>query len=398
MRFKCLLVCVLCFFICGCNKEAKSDKVESSDVGETIATVGYETTDKVVTDSGDIFFDSGDTIPIVKDNKVAGTLKLNRITKLGIWDWYNQTAVTNGIKYSYAINFTIDFSESIKSADDNVKLISNAYLIDSSGNVVGKPCDVGWSGFEKVAQLYDSSPVMTVEIAVQPEQNITENTELELCIKTSDGKEFDPIILDGSELNNAVVGPSVKTVDADISSINGAIYTIRIDNVHFSVNPTTFGSNKDDLKQYYDFGYAVWYKQAPNNDREVLSFDSNDGNSLQTKIVIGVQSDVDDTILYEQDTHALWFKYRDSSETMSYVTTGDATVKPGIEAQYLTNRTVPITTTVQPTYLRFRIEFPEEQRARNLQERLDFDGRYLVFQLPIGTRTLPSVYDENGVE
>lgn len=393
-KFLTIALCSV-LFITGCSKK----NVESGGT-ETITplNVGVIKSEIKVSDDSDIFFSSSDNIPIIRNHSICGLLKVNRITRLGIWDWYNQAAVTNGVKYSYSVNFTIDFSSSIKKTEDAVKILSSAYLVDGSGGVVGKPCEVGWSGFEKIAQLYDSSPSMTVEIGVQPERVLEENDSLELRLQTSDGAEFDPIFLRNEELVNAVEGPTLQTAEVDVESINGAIYSVGVANVFFGSNPTTAGSNDDDLKDYYDFSYSVWYKQAPSNSREVLCFDSYDGNALQTKLVLGVQSDVDSSLLYENDESALWFKFKDSSETESYVTTGDAAIKPGIEAQYSTNRLVPETTTVQPTYLRFRVEFPEEQKARSLQERLDFNGRFLVFQLPIGARELQSIYEESSVE
>lgn len=380
---------ILALALCGCGTKG----AEESATVQVQPTVGFEESDRVVRDFASPIFSVNDTLPLLENGSVAGYVSINRVTRLGIWDWYNTEAVTNGVKYSYSVNFTLDLTESIGNYSDGVKLLSEAYLVDGNGNEIGKPCNVGWSGFETVAQLYQNSPSMTVEIGVQPNAEVSESVQLKLCVRTADGKEFTPILLGNDAISTAVEGPSVRTEAATVTSINGATYSIEIADVYDSYNPTTDSISKNKLERFYDFQYRVWYKTAPTVDREVLSFDSFNGNALQSKMVIGVQSDADSTVLYENDSRALWFMYSDSSKTTTYVSEGDLAIQPGYEAQYGANRKVPETTTTQPVYLRFRIEFPEEQKARSLQERLDFDGRFLVYQLPIGERSMMTVHE-----
>ena len=46
-------------------------------------------------------------------------------------------------------------------------------------------------------------------------------------------------------------------------------------------------------------------------------------------------------------------------------------------------------TTVAPKYVRLSFEFPEEAKARSLEEMRHFNGRFCVIQKEITTRIIP---------
>lgn len=378
----------------GCGTE-KNDSTENTVSNDSDALLTSSGTNEFVKGSNlDLEFAPGETIPVLLDGDVTGYITVNWVQRLGIWDLQNAKAVTAGVKNSYTINMTVDFSQSIKSAQSRVVTIL-PYLVDSAGNTIGNPCCVGWSGFSTTAQFYDKTTVTNVEIGVQPEQLNIDNAHIVLKLSDSLGNNYDDIALSNSYITSASDGQAlVASGSKTLHTINGGAFTISVPEVY--VEEHTRGGDTAE-QTYCDFVYGVNYDSAPTNSREDLLFDSNKGNALHTKLVAYVTTDTDGTKLYDNVTDAERLKYSDMLETEEYVTTKYIDLNLAGNTSVQCNRVLP-TASGSPMYARVCFEFPEEKNARSLEEMKDFDGRFLVFQQKIGKRDLPefSVEDQDN--
>lgn len=348
------------------------------------------TEEKPAASNSAIAFEPGETIPILLNGSIKGYMNVNWVQRLGIWDYNNANAVTAGVKSSYTINLHIDMSESISSAE-SVILTVNPYTIDASGVKNGSPCCVGWSGFSQVAQLYDNTTAVDIEVGVQPEVLDVSGSSILLSLSDSDGNEYDDIVLSNAFITEASEGPSlVADGKATIHCINGGSFTLNVDNVFVESHEI---EDMTDACLYYDYRYTVAYNSAPTSDREDLLFDSNSKNLLHTKFVNYVTSDVDGTKLYDSVPGAQRLLYSDKLDMETYVTTIFDDIRAGKRFSAINNRAVP-STTGNPTYIRVCFEFPEEVDARTLEEMRDFDGRFVVFQNKLGERVLDTYYKE----
>ena len=363
------------------NTELSSTKV-ATIVGENRPVINDEP-DKVVY--------SVEDFPIILDGKIVGWGCINFVEKLGIWDWYNKSAVQNGIKSSYAISINLNMDEYLKD-NSSLSLECLPYLIDSTEHVVGEPANIGWSGFSSVAELFDQNVSGNIEVNLQPHLNNIDNTLIKLDFRSADTNiNFESVYISSDMLVTAKDGPSILTIDdvKQIESINGAIYTIKFYDIFRENHKTEDGPNisRGDY-DYYDFCYQVKYENGPTNDREVLTFDSFDNFNIVVPLKIRVVSDTDSTPLNENVYTAERLLWSDSNDTDLYVFPFDKSLKVGKKMRIQCNRLIPNTTTTDADYIRIIIEFPEEQSARTSEELMSFNGRYVVWQVPFSNRKM----------
>ena len=134
--------------------------------------------------------------------------------------------------------------------------------------------------------------------------------------------------------------------------------------------------------------YDVKYVSYPTNEREVLTYDSFNGNALVTPPVIEVYSELDSTKLYDEVPTAERLLWSNRTTTASYVIPFPKTLFAGESTTVSSNRLIPETTKTQPTYVRIVLKFPTEIKGCSLEEIQKFSGRYLVYQIPLSVRQL----------
>lgn len=374
-----------------CNSSTDREVEKGSEDVIDKATVSWSSTEIDVTPSkAEITYLPGETIPIMSCGSIAGYIKVNWVQKLGINDYLNSKAVLRGINSSYTINMNVDFSENIDRGEMLIVSIK-PYLISSSGNLIGNPCIVGWSGFSSEAQLYDNDDDTNIEIGVQPEVEDLNDAIIKLQITDSNGNKYDDVYLSNDYIADASEGSHLVTDSyKTVHSINGAAFSIGVSNVYCESHYYEDGTES----LFYDFSQDLTYDNAPINDREVLLFDSNDSNSLSGKMLCYVTSDTDGTKLYNADSSVFRLKYYDSDKMELYATGSYVQVPVGMTASSVENRKIPSKHS-SATYVRIHYEFPAEADARTLEEMKDFDGRFLVFQEHIDERELTSYYDSD---
>jgi hypothetical protein len=389
------LAIALCSLLTGCTKQTEPVDV-ATNTTEVVATSGDATTEQGVHydifENNPVVFDSNVQIPIMKDSQISGWLNINYVEKLGIWDINNKSATDNGVKFSYAINYSIDLTEYLE-ANELIEVKVTPKLYDNANNLVGSVGYVGWSGFTDTVSLYKSKASGYAEVVLQPyDKDINNYKSLVLEIADLNGEvQFDDVYIDVGCLLNAKDGPSIMTLDdtATIESINGAIYTISFRDVYYELNDVSNTKLGDDKMDYfYDFTCIVSYKQQPTNDIEVTTFDSFNNFAMIKMPLIEVFSDTDSTKLYNVVEGVKRYVYSDSNDLEEYLTEFPSALDVGYRAIVSQNRIVPETTVEEPTYIRIVLQFPEEIKSRSYSEISEFSGRYLVWQLPLSTRSL----------
>lgn len=378
------VILLICLFGCG-----KSENTEAT-TAESYINVSMGTAIKATqsdADSGipNAVFSINQTIPIISNNELIGTMNVNWIDKIGIWDWYNEEAVYAGIKYCYAVNATIDMTYYLQETSE-ITLGITPKLIDDSNKSVGKVCNVGWSGFDQVEQFFIDDAVQTLEVCIQPIVSDTNEYQY-FCLQLSDPQgmiDIDPIYLDVSLLKNAKETVKLHTVQepVTITSINGAVLRIALGDVYYENH-----GNEDDSAYYYDFSYKVEYISGPTNNREVLSFDSFHKNQLINAPRIVLYADNCSTGLTEEDPAVIRYLDYEQTEEDDYVYALYSKIDVGYNSEASTNR-LALKPELKSKYVRIVIEFPDEAQARTDDELHHFSGRYLVFQVPIAERKL----------
>lgn len=386
-RFALLFLAVLC--LTGCSGTTKADDKRKESIEQRNTTLSYEISNQGITDSKkEITFNYKDEMPIMCNGILYGYVSIKQCEKLGIWDWYNKEAEANNIRTSYTINLQYDLRDDI-GLEDSRKFICEAFTIDASGELTGGPCCVGWSGFSSDVVLFNDTLMGRLEIGVQPTSKLTKSTKLLLRFSDSKGTTYDDIIVGNSVFKNAKKGPSLLTKNEKsvIKSVNGAKYFITIKNPSVEEQLKSTG----ELDDFYSFEYMIGYLKKPIKNVDVAKFDEYKKMKMSSKLVVGVSSQSDKKILYNNYPKAKRFIYSnsvDEDDTEYYVATKDVYLGRGAQATYTDNRRVPSTATTKPEYLRFRVEFPEERAARTDDEMMKFNGRFIVYQIAPEERKL----------
>lgn len=392
-----IIIIGLCLLISGCSfslpnkaenmsneNNAKTDSTDAADVAEpvtdmkeplTVSSSSIVTTNKSIKNSS----------LICLDNKAVGILTVNKVEKLGIWDWYNKEAVAANVRYSYAINISIDLTTYFKNRSD-AKIVPEVYLVDENDSIVGNTCNVGWSGFNQQADLFSDSTKAVLEIGVQPIKQKLKNYKIKICLvdETND-QNFDPIYYSSAICKKAKKG--AKILDQDdvikIKSINGGKYRVRFKDIYKTTHSLLADNNVK--YDFYDMTWIMNYLSKPTNKRSVGVFDPNNRNKLSPSIQFYVTSDTDPTELIYSETSATQERQDEwgSASFNLYCTSTKKSLSVGDSFAYRTNRQIPSSTVVKPSYIRIHMVFDDEAKARKTNERMKFNGRYVVLQVPI---------------
>ena len=392
-----LLTLVLLTFSCmGCAKQNTNVTMqETPSAVDGVSTVELNSDEEpvVIKTSGSPVFNYRDELPLISGGKSYGLVSIKQVEKVGINDWSNITAVQNNIGYSYSINLEYRLDENSELLDGG-SLICEAFIESSDGTCFGSPCCVGWSGFPSSVVLVGNNLSGRLEVGVQPERKLTEDMNLVLKFKDSDKMIFDDIVIGNKIFQNAVKGPSLLEggESKEITSINGAKYSVQI----FDVFSEQQVNGADQLGDYYMFSYRVSYLKRPVRKIQVDKFDQYDNMKIASSLVVGVIEQGSAAVLYESDDSARRFQYydaMDAQDAVQYVTTNVGYADVGENLTSVTNRLKPTTTSTEPAYLRFQIEFPEEALARDPDQLMQFNGRFLVYQVAPSERKLKWKYD-----
>ena len=133
-----IFIAFLLLSIFSCTAIAESPKLCNDKVTSSLEV--YTPTD--------IKYDINETAAIIEDGKYVGYLKVNFVQKLGAWDWFNNSAMSQDVRSSLAFNITIHFEQNLR--DHSGVLIKPTLLLkNEEGSVIGKSTELGWSGFSK---------------------------------------------------------------------------------------------------------------------------------------------------------------------------------------------------------------------------------------------------------
>lgn len=377
----------------GCAHSQGSEETEAPvPVTEVVSNITYAETEEhiQITKNSAVKFARGETVPIMLNGIVMGYLKINWVQKLGIFDLNNSNAVKSGVKFSYTMNFHIDFTESF--GDQIQKVIYVEPYLMKKGDTVGRPCCVGWSGFETALELHDQTTSGNCEIGLQPEIKSIKGCSLVLKISDDSGNQYDDVALSMKYLTKAEKGPKLLTAKsaAKITCINGGVFSLKIGSVYNENHYADSGAYSEILP-FFDYSYKIKYLKAPTSNKKDLIFDSANGNKLRTKFITYVTSDVDSTKLYKGDIYAVRSIYHNKDEYVPYVTRKFGLLKVGKTKKVTDNKQLSDGSGT-PKYVRICFEFPEECDARTLKQMKNFKGRFVVFQAVVKERKLKT-YD-----
>jgi len=285
----------------------------------------------------------------------------------------------------------IDLTEFFKS-NDEITLECSTKILDKSGQVMGKGCKVGWTGYDSVQQFFSNDTTHHVEFGLQPYDEIPEDSYVVISIKDPQNKyQFNDIYYSSACLQQAVEGNTLlKTGDSfTIESINGAKYTIKFNKLFyekhkvFPVNGENFNNLSDSY--FYDFSYSVAYDSAPTNDRQVGMFDSFHDNKMISLPTVRVYADNCDTPLETRVVGAKRVVSKQPYKEDFYLSDSFNSLDVGYYTDVIDNR-LAVNQSLQTKYVRFVFEFPDEFEARTDSEWETFNGKFLVFQIPIEQR------------
>lgn len=391
-KLKILILSLASSLLVGCS--FKKNTLEYSTVSEVSISTETDVNTNTIENVKNlpVIFNSFLDMPIISEGVLCGKIHVNFVEKLGIWDINNYQATQNGVNYCYAINCHIDMYDYLQS-NEMINVTLNPILIDYGNNQVGSAGYVGWSGYASTAEVYANTTSADFEVILQPtttDLNSVQYLVFNLADVNSQ-KIFEPLYCNLDCLLTASDGAQLKTIadTATIESINGALYSVMFHDVYLELHNVKKCANlSDGSYKFYDFQYDINYFTGPINDRSVMSFDSFNNNAITSAPIMEVYSDIDATKLYDEVFEAQRLMYSNRNKTELYVTKFPDFLNVGETATVSVNRLIPNTTAVKPTYLRIVLKFPAEVKARTLDEIRNFSGRYLVFQVPLNTRTL----------
>ncbi len=385
------------FFLAGCMADSK-ESTEGQSVQTTEArkepNVKYQKTREPiqVCEIEDFIYEKEETAWIIHDGVKYGTFTLNNVYKIGIWDWNNPKAVNLGIQHSYSVNCGINADSFIEEYKTAV-ISADISVVSQDGQPLTEYCRVGWSGFSEVAELFEGTPAQDIELGMQPiALDMDGGTRLKIVLtEKTTGMTFDPIYYSGDVLRKAIEGQRLHVVDDEVvvQSINGAEYSIEFNLVE--LNERKRSNRKSAV--VYDLKYTLRYKKQPSNSRVVSIFDSFDNDNLSPNISFFIEGDNDTIPLYDSVADAL--EFTDKGNSFNYVTTKKA-FSCGEGFIYKTNRKLESNALAASDYVRVVVDFPEERAARDNAEMLDFNARYLVYQLKLTEHVAPRDEDVFG--
>lgn len=384
-----LTICTIsgCSIIKTVEKPIKTETEMSEQIETEAPNLKYQKTKNpvVVSPIEEFIYNPSEHAGIYYGGKLYGKFWINRTSILGIWDWYNSKAVNLGINSSYAMNCGLSVDELLETNNTAV-ITADISIVDPSGNPLSEHCNVGWSGFPEIAEFYGTTASRSIEIGIQPISLAIDSTS-KICVTLADkesGIVFDPIYFSIDTIQNATQGQKLHVIDdaVKVKSINGASYNIDFSLAELNERKRSNGKSA----VVYDLKYGIQYRRRPQNDRVVSIFDSFDDDKISPNLSFYVQGDNDPAKLYDVVEDALEFTTKANS--FQYVSTKRSFAR-GEGYIYRTNRKIEDGILPAMDYIRVVVEFPEERAARTDEEMLDFNARYLVYQLKLTEHVAP---------
>lgn len=398
MKGKWVAVMAVCCLLCGCSvnsqEETETEQETAMEVKKPAVNIGYKKSRSPVeiTELEDVVYSPGETALLTVDGETYGSVSINGVYKLDIGDWYNAKAVNLGLDYSYSVNCNIDATQFLDSHKIAV-IDPDISIVSAGGEALTEKCCVGWSGFMDFAELYVETPSGNIEVGMQPvSPSIGSDAKLRLKLSERDsGIAFDPIYFSIDVVNHAVQGQKLHVIDdpVEVLSINGASYSLAFNRAE--LNERTRSNRSSAM--VYDLVYTLGYHKEPESDRVVSIFDSFDSNKISPNVPFYVEGDNDACRLYDTVDDAL--EYTDKGKSFLYVSKKRAFLC-GDEYRYKTNRRIESNVLPADNYVRCIVEFPEERAARTDEEMLDFNARYLVYQIQLSEHVVPRDEDVFG--
>ena len=362
---------------------SKNESTTETIITPTTEELQIDSYEDIINNRQDVMFDGFSDMPLINDGILYGYVHINYVERLGIWDYSNHLAIENGVKCSYAINCTIKVEDYVTdNRSINLQIIPKLY--NSMDELIGSSGYVGWSGYNDIVEL--------INILQPTDANEDNYAKFKLCVSDiTNSILFDELCVNLSCITGAADGAFLKSIDdvTEIECINGAIYDVSFHDVYIESHKVKRDSFlKSGNYFFYDFQYDLDYLTAPTNDREVLNFDSFNNWNLISAPIMCVISDQDSTKLYDNVDSAEQLLWSNRTKTTLYVTHFPEYLSVGESCTVSSNRYIPSSTEVEPSYVRIILEFPSEAKARTSEEMRSFNGRYVVYQIPLGHREL----------
>lgn len=336
-------------------------------------------------------YEVGEKAKLLCGEEEVGYVKVNRITMLRFADFTNKEAMNNSVKRSFSINATIHVS----GFEQSTGLTFEPILLDKEKNVMSNIANVGWTGFSTEADFYDGTGTKTLEIGMQPIHNFESGRSFKLQISDAEGHDFKSVRLKIGSLKKAKKGPKLRKAgkDVKIKSVNGAIYCVTPKKVYFENNYIDVHDHNKGKCNLFIIDYFVKAFKPPKNHRTVRNISGFGKKALLNgACVLGLQYSESKKVFYSSLPSAGRLEYSNRSEYYEYVWDGKK-IHFGKFGNCVTNRVPSDGMLTSPDFVRIRVEFPEEFEARKtLKEKLDFEGRFMIYDLAVTERKL-AVYE-----
>lgn len=390
-----ITVTITALVVGGCNGRDQHNDLKGTE--RTQATVCFEkSSEQVVASSADVGdYKLHEIAPVIKNGTTVALLTINQIQRLGIFDWTSSEAVDSGIKYSYTINFKMEYPKELKNGE-SITFYLYPKLIDANNEIIGNPCIVGWSGFPDTAVFTASATETWLECGVQPIKSYKKATALVLDISDSYGNVYDSIMFSKDVILDADEGPSLLTGDATakVTGASGAKLTIGIKNVHLEecfdrAYEFKWESDVEEAEKIPTlmFNYSISYDSKPTKNIEVSNIDTSTKESLlYTDFKIGAQSNVGNTMYYDRNVNLTRFAFSDSLALEKFVSATRYKIHAGTKAVYCENREVSDAVINSSDSIRFQVEFNSDALALPPDQLMKFNGRFIVFDKKITSR------------
>ncbi len=329
-----------------------------------------------ISKSAEVIFSPKDLIPVIVNGKTIAYARINQLERVGIYDWYNNVAVKKNIRHSYSLNLSIT-----NSTDMNLTIGVTPTLVDKQNSNVSSKCNVGWTGFGEEAEFYGKGEI-PIEVGFQPEITDENGIKLQLVFNTSEGNS-DPVIISDKIFKHVVKGPSLLESgdETQITSVNGAKYIFTLGKVYIEPNLVDLTE-----RTAVEFDNSIKYLKKPQKKRQVAIFDSKKKYAMYASLLIGMQTQHSEELNYDGNYTALRKDYY-GEYTDDYASITDKVLKVGRGVRYHLNRFVT-SDLANEKFVRFWVEFPDEADVSTLEEKLKFNGRFVVYQCETHTREI----------
>lgn len=311
--------------------------------------------------------------PLYADGKEIGWFRVNRVEKLRFVDVNNEKAKLASVKCCYSVNVTVRTK-----TDNPVEVLTFNPEMTKSGKVVSSIANIGWSGFSDDVTFYNGKGQGSLEVAVQPEVRGVLNMNLEFSDQND--REYAPVKISKQLIKKAKVGPKLRNKGETVSikSISGAVFDITPKKSYFANH--VYGNRR--VSDFCDVMYLLETKKAPNGKRTVGTVEGK-GNyaKLMNSWRLGVQFPKSSIILYDQTNDAKKRVRKGNEEAWKFYVSSKKSFEFGKKYTVWTNRDLSSLAGSLPEFVRLRFEFPDEMKARSLKEKLNFNGRYVVYEV-----------------